>query len=92
MTAYLGYVTLVGVLPAALRKTALDIVQGVKEVRGVQEEAMSLTAVEQPVASLFQTRCLRLPDFFSRANRQARTPISSFLVWRFAVPSPRSLR
>lgn len=53
VTAYLGYVTLVGVLPAALRKTALDIVQGIPGVRGVQEEAMSLTAVEQPVASLF---------------------------------------
>jgi len=53
VNAYLGYVTLVGVLPAALRKTAQDIVQGIPGVRGVEEEAMSLSPAEQPVASLF---------------------------------------
>ena len=53
VSAYLGRVTIVGVLPAAVRKTVLDIVQSIPGVRAVEEEEMSLTPVEQPVASLF---------------------------------------
>ncbi|MBK7199064.1 MAG: BON domain-containing protein [Anaerolineae bacterium] len=53
VNAYLGRITIVGVLPAAARKTALDIVQGIPGVRAVEEEEMPLTPVEQPVASLF---------------------------------------
>ncbi len=52
VNAYLGRVTLVGVLPAAARKKALEIVQGLPGVRSAVWEDMVLTPAAQPVTAL----------------------------------------
>ena len=52
VSAYLGRVTIVGVLPAAARKAALDIVQGIPGVQTIVEDELQLTPAGEPVASL----------------------------------------
>lgn len=52
VNAYLGRVTLVGVLPVAARKKALEIVQSLPGVRSVAWEDMALAPVTQPVTAL----------------------------------------